>query len=73
MTRAYVRHIRASKLCMRGARAWCARHNINYTDFLQNGIDCDVLAATGDHFALIVCKIAREEEAAGQQEEVSNG
>jgi hypothetical protein len=72
MTRAYVRHIRASGLCMRGARAWCARYNINYTEFLQHGIECDVLEATGDHFAITVSKAARE-EAARQQEEVSNG
>ena len=72
MTLVHVRHIRASGLCMRGARAWCVRHNINYTEFLKNGIECDVLEATGDHFAITVCKVARE-EAARQQEEVSNG
>lgn len=71
MTRMYVRHIRDSGLCMRGARAWAERHNINYTDFLQNGIECDVLEAIGDHFALMVCRRAREEEA--QQKEVMNG
>lgn len=71
MTRVYVRHIRASNLCMRGARAWAARHNINYTDFLLNGIECDKLAATGDHFALTVVRLAREEEA--RLREVSNG
>jgi hypothetical protein len=71
MTRMYVRHIRASGLCMRGARAWAERHNINYTEFLKHGIECDVLEATGDHFALTVCKLAREEEA--QKNEVSNG
>lgn len=72
MARMYIRHIRAGGFCARGARDWAARHNINYNDFLQNGIDCEVLEATGDHFAIAVCKLAREEEQQ-QLNEVNNG
>lgn len=71
MARMYIRHIRASGFCARGARDWAARHNIDYNDFLKNGIDCDMLEATGDHFAITVCKLAREEEA--KLKEVNNG
>jgi hypothetical protein len=72
MTTLFIRHITASGFCARGARAWAVRHNINYTEFLRNGIDCDLLEKTGDHFAVTVCRLAREEEAA-QQQEVKNG
>lgn len=68
MTRVHIRHIRAGGFCARGARDWAARHNINYTNFLQNGIECEILESTGDHFALTVCRLAREEEAAKQKE-----
>lgn len=71
MTTLFIRHIRDSGFCAAGAREWAKRHNINYIDFLQNGIDCDVLEQTGDHFALTVCRYAREQEAA--QQEVKNG
>lgn len=72
MARMYIRHIRAGGFCARGARDWAARHNIDYNDFLKNGIDCEVLEATGDHFAITVCKLAREEEQQ-QRNEVKNG
>lgn len=71
MATLHIRHIRAAGYCARGARDWCARHQINYTDFLKNGIDCEVIEQIGDHFGIEVCKRAREE--AAQLQEVSNG
>jgi hypothetical protein len=73
MTQMHIRHIRAAGFCARGAREWARRHNINYTEFLQHGIDCDLLEKTGDHFALTVCRLAREEEEAQNKGEVNNG
>lgn len=72
MTMLHIRHIRQGGYCARGAREWAKRHNINYTEFLQRGIDCDVIEKIGDHFAMTVCRLAREEEAT-QQQEVNNG
>lgn len=68
--RLHIRHIRQAGYCASGARAWAKRHNINYTEFLQNGIDVEVFEQIGDHFAMHVCHLAREEAA---QQEVSNG
>lgn len=62
-----IHHIRQAGYCARGARAWAKRHNINYTQFLQDGIDIEVFEAIGDHFALEVCAVARKEH------EVKNG
>jgi arsenate reductase-like glutaredoxin family protein len=71
MTTMHIRHIRASGYCARGAREWAKRHGIDYNNFLKHGIDCDLLEQTGDHFALTVCKLAREEEA--KQKEANDG
>lgn len=68
----HMRHIHAGGYCSRGARAWCERHNINYMEFLQHGIAVERIEASGDAFALHVCRLAREEYAA-QHTEVNNG
>lgn len=67
----HMRHIREGGYCSRGARAWCERYKINYTHFLQHGIDVEVIEKIGDAFAMDVCTRAREEHA--KQQEVSNG
>lgn len=56
-------HIRQGGYCMRGARAWCERYNINYTQFVLHGIDVEIIEANGDAFAMHVCQLAREEHA----------
>lgn len=57
-----MRHIRQARLCSDGARGFWARHNLDWTDFLKNGIDADKLAATGDANALKVVEVARGEK-----------
>jgi hypothetical protein len=57
--RAYMRHIREVKLCARGAREFAKRNGIDWSDFLQNGVPCSTLEATGDSFALKVAELAR--------------
>lgn len=69
MIKLHPRHLNGL-YCRRGARAWCARHNINYREFVLYGIDVEVLEAVGDAFAIEVCAIARKEHA---QQEVKNG
>jgi hypothetical protein len=58
-----MRHIREAKLCCSGMRAWFARHDLDVLDFIRNGIPAERLEATGDHFALTVCKLARAQAA----------
>lgn len=67
-----IQHIHKGGYCSRGARAWAARHNINYTQFVLHGIDVEIIEKVGDAFAMHVCQIARDEHAAKQQE-VNNG
>lgn len=64
-----MQHLRSVKgftakpgFCAHGVRAWFARHNMDYTDFLKNGVDEEVLLATNDPMALAVV-----EQAHGQQ------
>lgn len=66
-----IQHIHAAGYCSRGAREWCARHNVNYTHFILHGIAVERIEAFGDAFCIEVCKVAREEHA--KQQEVNNG
>lgn len=52
-------HIRAARMCSRGARAFFARHNLDWQTFLKDGLPAEVLAATGDAMALQVVEVAR--------------
>lgn len=63
----HMRHIRAAKLCSRGAREWAAAQGIPWNDFLDNGVDADRLEATGDPFAMKASAIARQEIADGRR------
>lgn len=67
-----IHHIHQGGYCSRGAREWAKRHNINYTQFVLNGIDVNIIEKVGDAFAIHVCQIARDEHAA-QQKEQGNG
>ena len=59
----FMRHVRAAKLCSRGARAWGERHGFDYTRFLRNGIPEEELAATGCGLAARVIAAAHAEAA----------
>ena len=51
--------IRTARMCSRGPRVFFTKHNLDWTDFLENGIPASKLVATGDAMALIVVEIAR--------------
>jgi arsenate reductase-like glutaredoxin family protein len=68
-----IQHIRQANLCARGARAWFARHGLDYGEFLKNGIDSEKILALGDHFGNTVVAKAMEEEAKQELSEVGNG
>lgn len=51
--------------CNRGARQFCARHNINWQSFRENGIDADVLLQLDDAMATELVNRARRREEKG--------
>lgn len=56
------RHVRAAEMCLiPGARNFFARHNLDFRAFVKEGIDAQLLAATGDAMALAVVAIATKE------------
>jgi hypothetical protein len=55
--------------CARGARAWFARHDLDWSDFVVNGIPASVLLATDDALAQQVVDHALAEASI----EVNNG
>lgn len=60
-----MRHVRAAKLCSRGARTLAARHGLDWTRFVREGLPASLVEATGDAFALRVAAAARKEAARG--------
>lgn len=46
--------VRACGMCSSGARAFFERHGLDWGDFLENGIEVEAVAATGDAMALTV-------------------
>jgi hypothetical protein len=51
--------------CRGRSGEWAKRHGIDWKDFKRNGIDADVLLATGDGFALALVEWARKRREAG--------
>lgn len=65
-----MRHVRKLNYCSRAARDWFKTHNLNYTEFLQQGIEVTIIESKGDAIGLQVAQVAREEAA---ENEVSHG
>lgn len=58
-----MRHARAAGLCGgRQFRKWFAEHNLDWSDFLKNGISSDILEKTNDSIVTKVVEIAREQQ-----------
>nr|WP_251044565.1 MULTISPECIES: hypothetical protein [unclassified Lysobacter] len=53
--------------CAQGGREWFAYYGLDWNAFVRDGIDAELLQATGDALALHVIAFAREEAARGQQ------
>jgi hypothetical protein len=49
--------------CVKGQRRWAQCHGLDFVAYLTDGIDSEVLRATGDAFALKI--LARLEAEAG--------
>lgn len=56
-----MKHIRQAGLCADGVKAWAAQHGFSLRTLTHEGYPVEVIEATGDKFALDVCKIARDE------------
>ena len=52
-----------NSLCVPGMRAWFKQHNLDFESFVHIGLPVETLEATGDHFAILVCRAARERAA----------
>jgi hypothetical protein len=52
-------HVRAAKMCSRGARAFFERHNLDWNTFIREGLPVEQIEATGDAMALQVAEVAR--------------
>jgi hypothetical protein len=69
MTLVLHRHMRELGYCNRGARAFFARHGLDWRAFLAGGIQADLLAATGDAMAMKVVERARAEGASNGRQQ----
>lgn len=49
--------VRAAKMCSRGARDFFARHDLDWSAFLEAGVDHELLLATGDPMARQVVEL----------------
>lgn len=63
-----VRHqdIRLLGFCNRGAREFFERHNLNWSSFMQHGLDAEILLALGDDMATQAVREAVRREAVGE-------
>jgi hypothetical protein len=67
MTELVVRphHIRAAKICMKGARAWYEQNNLPWSECIGNGTPVSIIEATGCPIAARAVAEARKEAAGG--------
>lgn len=67
--RVYLRHLRMAKprsICHDGAKRWWAKKGLDWEDFVENGIDGQVLTDTGCGLARRVVKAAEVEAESGR-------
>ena len=57
-----MRHVHQCKMCSRGARAFFARHGLDWGEFLRSGLPAEDLERTGDAMAIQVAAAARAEQ-----------
>lgn len=57
-----MKHIRKANMCSGGPRSFFKKHNLDWSDFLKNGIPASKLLATGDAMAALVVEVARGRE-----------
>lgn len=60
-----LRDLKGKGYCIRGAKEWAARHNIDFSQFVREGIRSSVLLATGDQLAEDLVRFAEQERGNG--------
>lgn len=54
--------VRKAGHCVRGAKTWFESYNLDFADFIRNGIAASRLLATGDAFADQVVNLRLERD-----------
>lgn len=62
-----IQHVRQLGMCVRGAKAWCELHGIDFAEFLQRGIPVSRVEALNDTLGNRSAQFARDEVEKGQQ------
>lgn len=63
--RIHIRHVHAAKICSRGARDFFTRHQMDWGQFLREGMHVSELDGFDDAFLNRVIEIARKEHLNG--------
>lgn len=66
--KAWPKHIHELHQCSAGARAFAARLNLDYNEFVFRGLAVEQLLATGDAFAEQLARHVIEEAARGSEQ-----
>lgn len=61
-----LKDVRASNLCSAGARHWFKKYNLDWMDFLKNGVPASKMLATGDALGRRLVDVTRKNKN-GQQ------
>jgi len=59
--------MRALGYCAPAGRAWFAQHDLDWRDFLKNGLPVETAEQIGDHPGLTVAAAARKEAEDGRR------
>jgi hypothetical protein len=62
----HLRHLTQATQCRKGARAFFARHGLDWGRFRREGLPAEVIEATGDAMAMATARLAREEASRGR-------
>lgn len=60
MSKINIEDFRKYKICTKGLRKFCMRHNIDWATLIKDGIDHQVFINTGDGFAFRVINEIKE-------------
>lgn len=61
MTIVYMSHLRSLKYCSKGVRKFFIKYELDFNDFLKNGIDEETLKKTNDAMAFKAIEKAKED------------
>lgn len=62
MAKVTMKHMRKARYCFKGVKNFFEKHGFDWGDFLENGIDEEVLAQTGDYMCLRLIELVHGKE-----------